>query len=223
MTPLLRRLARASVAALAGGFFCFGALQAQTPALRGRVLDAAGEPVTGATVVLHHVTESAGGEVGRTTSGPDGSFELRFDAGGRSGLYFAATRYEGALYVGVPFRDPAEAGPDYRIIVGENPAGVTAGSAAGDGPADPLPWLVGALLGIVAVGVVLRPVLARRRGAYAVRSLLAELAVLEERHAEREAELAPEVRAAYHARRERLRARLRELSQPPASYAADQH
>jgi len=83
-------------------------LQAQQP-LNGVVVDGGGQPLAGAVVVLHSVSDAGGEELDRDTTGSDGAFRLTVpdDAGG---VVFAATRIDGDLFVGDTFRGapPAE-------------------------------------------------------------------------------------------------------------------
>ncbi|HEX7049559.1 MAG TPA: hypothetical protein VF188_05055 [Longimicrobiales bacterium] len=188
--------------------------------LRGRVIGPEGLPVAGAAVALHHVSPTAGGaEVGRAIAGPDGSFEVRIPPGtAADGVFFAATRFDGKLYMGVPFRKSDGVPSDYVIAVRAD-AGIAAGPAVPGGAAPrPLPWWVAVPIGLAALWVVARPLLPAGR-AYAARSLLLALAELEERSAAR----APGGADEDHAERAALRARLRTITGTVAAHAADQH
>lgn len=109
---------RVGLCFLACGLISFGSLHAQQAVLRGRVVNAAGEPVGDQAVSLHRVSAAGGTTVARATSGADGRFELTMTAAPSDALYFAATRYDGGLYIGTPFRLPAPAGSEYVIVVG---------------------------------------------------------------------------------------------------------
>jgi hypothetical protein len=200
---------------------------AQGPILRGQVVDPDGLPVTGITVSLHHVTDSGGSEVGRAVSDQEGRFEIALVGEGNGGVYFAATRFDGTLYMGEPFRTLAEASADYRILIGAG--GITGGSAAGPAlqpPGSPGDrqgrGAVALLLAAIGIAVVLFPLLRLRRGPLAVRTVLAELAELEEAHASRPGGPAAGTEAEYLAARAALHSRLRALSRPRVN-AADLH
>lgn len=199
-----------------------GPLFAQNSVLRGRVVDPEGRPVAGITVTLHHVTEGGGAEVGRALSDQAGTFAIEASEEAAGGVYFAATRFEGALYMGTPLRSFAEAGDDYRIVIGEGgfaggPAvGQPSGSGGGQG------WVVLLLLALLGGAAVVIPLRRARRGPLALRSILSELAELEEGHARRTAEARQAAEGEYQELRDALRARLLELSGAPV-HAADHH
>jgi len=175
--------------------------------LVGRVVDAEGRAVAGQTVSVHRVSQSGGEEVARATADAEGRFELEFDTDA-AGTYFVATRYQGGLYVGPMFRDLSEAPPDYVLVVGRDPIAIGAGPAVSSTPPPrPAAWPLVLAIGVVGAGVVLFPVAARRNRPRAVRTLLHELAILEERRAE--GRVADE---AYEAARSALRKRLRDLA-----------
>lgn len=180
-------------------------LQAQTSELRGRVFGPDGEPVAGVSVVLHRVTDDGGTEVGRAVSDGDGAFVIDAGEVTPGGLYFAATRHDGSLFMGPIFRDLREIDSEYVIVVGLN----AVGGAATPGPPPPpgagRGWLVGLLLGGVGLAFVVRPFLARRR-AHPDRAILLELAEIEDRLA-----VDGPGAEADRERRDMLRARLREL------------
>lgn len=151
--------------------------------LAGRVVDAEGKGVAGITVSAHRVSQTGGTEVARATADPEGRFELTFDTD-TPGMYFVATRYEGGLYVGPMFRDLSEAPEDYVLVVGGDPIAIGAGPAVASGPPPAPPtWPLLLIIGAIGAGVVLFPVVSRRNGPRAVRMLLHELAILEERRA----------------------------------------
>lgn len=186
------------------------AASAQSSSLRGRVVDADGRPVPDVTVVLHHVTDAGGAEVGRAVSSADGVFVLELDSAPPGGVYFAATRHEGSLFMGAPFRTLREIeGTEYVIAVGVN----AVGGAPTPGPPPPpgagRGWAIGLIAGALGILFVVLP-LARRRPGTDDRAVLLELAELEERFEAGDAELLADGGAAYRERRESLRARLRE-------------
>lgn len=189
--------------------------------LRGEVVDPSGLPVAGITVSLHRVGDSGGAELGRALTDREGRFEIEVGDDDGSGVYFAATRFEGVLYMGEVFRTLQEAPADYRIVIGVG--GIDGGMA------QPLP-LDGAesrgrgmilLLAALGVGAVLVPVLRARRGPYQLRAALAEVAELDEAHA-----ALPETERvargdSYRAARAELYERIRHLSGQTIAHAAD--
>jgi hypothetical protein len=187
-------------------------LHAQSPALRGQVVDPEGQAVAGITVSLHRVTDGGGAEVGRAVSDQEGRFEIDLSSGGE-GVYFAATRFEGALYMGEPFRTLAEVSEDYRIVIG---VGGVAGGLAQQPPigsTDQRPGWAGLLLfAIIGIAAVALPLRRARRGPLAVRTLLAEIAELDEGHTSLAAEAKKAAEGEYLAARTELFSRLRALS-----------
>jgi hypothetical protein len=200
------------------------AVFAQGMVLRGRVLDPEALPVAGITVSLHLVADNGGAEVGRAVSDREGWFEIGLEEGGGGGVYFAATRFEGTLYMGEPFRTLDEVTGEYRILIGTGgTTGDFTGGAAPQFPGEatdrrgPGIALILALLGI---GAIMVPLVRLRRGPLALRSALVDLAELEEVHASRSAEARLAAEAEHAVLRERLRSRLRALSTVEA-HAAD--
>ncbi len=204
---------RKGLLACASGLFSFltfaSPLHAQTThTLRGRVADAAGDPIAGAVVLLHAVTDAAGTELDRDTADVSGVFELQlaFEDGP---LYFVATRVDGDIFMAEPFREPpagelvlrAGAGVEPLRLdgVGAEPAMMPATRAvdeAHDG------WWV-ALIAAMLVGGIAWVTHRRTRAPHA-RELLVELARLDEARA-----AAPGgADEGYRARRDDLRARL---------------
>jgi hypothetical protein len=178
-----------------------GGLAAQQPVLRGRVLDPEGRAISGATVSLHHVAERGGAEVGQAVSDREGRFAIAVEPReGEGGVYFAATRFDGTLYMGAPFRTLAEVDGEYGIVVGAG--GVDGLGGVAEPPSAPASglrgWGLGLVLAAIAAAAILRPLRRARREPYRSRSLLLELAELEEGPG-----------AEDRARRESLRARLR--------------
>lgn len=197
-------------------------LHAQYPVLRGQVVDPDGRPVSGISVTLHHVTDGGGAEVGRALSDHEGKFSIEPGEGVVGGVYFAATRFEGALYMGNPFRSLDEVTDDYRIVIG---VGGIAGGAAFQEPPDSAAgqgWLVLLAFALLGLGAVVVPLRRGRRGPGSHRAILVELAELEECHALRSPEARQAAEGAYRAQRAALRARLQELSRVPV-HAADHH
>ena len=201
--------------AVASGLFsfvmCASPLSAQQP-LRGRVSDAADNPIPGAVVLLHAVTEDAGRELDRDTADADGRFELsyEFESGA---LYFVATRVEGEIFMAEPFRDIPTGDVDLRAGAGVEPlrmgGAIDAPAAAAPAAAGPVResehggWWVAAI-GAAIVGAVLWVVQRNRRRAPRARELMLEIARLDE--ARTSAAGPPD--DVYRARRDDLRARL---------------
>jgi len=179
--------------------------------LRGAVTDPAGLPVGGITVSLHQVSESGGAEVGRALTDSDGRFEIPIDESAllAQGVFFAATRFDGVLFMGDPFRSLDEMPTDYRIVI--DGSGITGGFAqpmAGGPPRDQ-GWIVGAILALIGVSVVLLPLIRARRGPIRVRTTLTELAELEEAYATAEGGIGAEE---YDERKRTLYDRLYQLT-----------
>jgi hypothetical protein len=204
--------------------FLSAAATVQSPTLRGKIVDPEGRPVTGLPVSLHHVSETGGVEGGSAVTDREGHFEIDLDetGGDEGGVYFAASRFDGSLYMGEPFRTVAEIPDPYQIVIGIG--------GIGGGPAMPMPSgesdsrglgivILVAALGLVAV---LIPFWRGRRGPRAVRALLAELAELDEHQLSAPAEARPLGEAEYQMVRTRLRDRIRVLS-GAGSDAADQY
>jgi len=179
--------------------------------VRGRVADAADNPIPGVVVLLHAITEAGGSEIDRDTADAGGGFELSFDF--QSGpLYFVATRVEGQIFMADPFR----ALPDEAIVLragpGVEPLSLDALAASPTDPAAAAPaderahegWWVAAIAAVI-VGAVSWLVQRTRGRAPRARELLLEIARLDEAHA-----ASPGSEEAYHARRNELRARLDE-------------
>ena len=110
---LLLMLALASPAAAQNGA---GTAQGTPDPVVGAILGPDNAPLAGQSVVLHRVQASAGETVSETTTSADGRFELMLPpASDSSAIYFVATRYEGELYIGAPFR-AGEQTPGGQII-----------------------------------------------------------------------------------------------------------
>jgi hypothetical protein len=213
------RVGKWSLPTVVGGLLlCFGVLQAQELRLQGRVLDAAGQPLAGQEVVLHRVTPAGGAAVARATSGADGRFALRVDgAGGPDALYFAATIYDGTLYIGTPFRGSVPPDAEYVLVVGANPAAVVGLTAAAQAPGAGEGGGAGFAVLVAVCGLAggLGLLVVRRRGLQAIRrqrEILIELAQLDERYAGRPGKADAAESEAYRQTRATLCERLRSVS-----------
>jgi hypothetical protein len=216
----MRRLALVLACLAAPGVTAAG-LAAQSVTLEGRLLDGAGAYLPAELVVLHVVTEGAGGElVARDSTDAEGRF--RFDVlPTADAVYFAALRRGDTLYVGPPIRLPEEMPEQYLLVVSPETALTMGPATTGTGPgfAPPpqrrvsagrgtLPWLVG-LLAAVGAWLAYRRYATRRDPDEERRWLLVELAELDERFADRQ-DLEPGTRAEYLRRRAQLESRIRE-------------
>lgn len=113
------RAAACALLALSALFLPTGA-HAQVPAeplLRGQVLlgDTA---MTSGTVVLHHVSQVAEGELDSASVAPDGSFRMMLprmpdEASGE--MYFASIRHDGVMYFGQVIQRPVDLDSLYLI------------------------------------------------------------------------------------------------------------
>ncbi|HEY8484225.1 MAG TPA: carboxypeptidase-like regulatory domain-containing protein [Longimicrobiales bacterium] len=213
------RIGRWSLPTVLGGLLlCFGVLQAQELSLQGRVLDAAGQPLAGQEVVLHRVTPAGGAAVARATSGADGRFVLRVEgAGGPDALYFAATIYDGTLYIGTPFRGSVPPDAEYVLVVGGDSAAVAGLPGAVQAPGSGVGGGAGFAVLVAVCGLTggLGLVVVRRRGLQAIRrqrELLIELAQLDERYGDRQGEADGAESEAYRQARAALCERLRSMS-----------
>lgn len=150
-----------------------------TSTLRGRLQDGEGNPIAGWTIALHRVDGAGGVELGTAVTDSAGrfSFEGEFVD---EGVYFVATRYEGSLYVGAPFRAPGPPDAEYVVVVGTEVGLVP---SLGDAPPlppppDGVPWVAVAFAAItVATFIAVQRAGARNR---TWRALAVELAELEE-------------------------------------------
>jgi len=173
--------------------------------LHGTVVDSAGKPVAGQKLTLHRVNATGGAMVDSATSDDQGRFTVHVPAErDTSAVFFAATRWQGQLYIGTPFKPPVPEGGRYTVVVGVNPvnmgpaaAGGAAGAGMETGPAGgtgaPAPsaldssaatrWFLAVILALVALGAIGYALLGalRERGRERRRQLLARLAALDER------------------------------------------
>lgn len=197
---------------------------AQAPTLQGVVVDETGAPVPDAAVLLHRLSDAAGGAVGTDTTDAGGRFGFSLEGAGEA-VHFAAVRDDaGTLFVG-PIFNGTDAPADYRIVVRDDaPAGAVimadgsilppvggAGPPAGAGQApastpEPPPPLATAAIFVFVLALMAGALLWLRRGHRRGerRELLLELATLEERGdaADREG---------FERERASLRERLRDL------------
>ncbi len=173
-------------------------------ALQGAVVDPAGKPVPEQKLTLHRVaSDGSGAMVDSATSDARGHFTVHVPAErDTSAVYFVATRWQGQLYIGSPFKPPVPAGAAYSVVVGVNPvnmgpvaggAGGEGGSAAAGAPGQAAPassdsstaarWFLAVILALVALGAIAYALLAaaRERERERRRELLARIAALDER------------------------------------------
>jgi len=100
--------------------------------IQGRVLGPDNAALAGQPVVLHRVQAAAGATVAEAVTTADGAFELRAPiTTDTTAIYFVAARYQGALYIGAPFRAGQAESEDQVIQVGV--AGTSANELLGDG------------------------------------------------------------------------------------------
>ena len=189
----MRSVCSRGLLAVAGGLFSFALLHAPLGAqetLRGRVADAEDAPVAAAVVLLHAVTDGSGRELGRDTAAADGSFEMSF-AFEEGPVYFVATRVNGEIFMGEPFREPPAAGIVLRAGPGVEPLsmdGLGAVPTPGAAPAAPAQGSDGgaiwvAVIAAAVLGLVGLLVSRSRRRAPRARELLLEIARLDEARA----------------------------------------
>lgn len=211
-----------------------GTLRAQEAAFRGRVVDAAGQPVAAVPVVMHRVDGASGAELGRDTTDAAGEYEVRFTAppGDTAGIYFGIVRHEGAMYVGAPVRGPLAALTEYEIRIapeamaeaflgapppapgaqlppGHPPLDGALPAQQAGGSAGALPFMVGLVAALAALAALVQWRGNRRNRQR--RELLLALAALEERYGRADGDGRAE-RARYEAEREELMDRLRALA-----------
>ena len=90
--------------------------------LRGVVVDTAGKPVPRQQLSLHRVNETGGAMVDSATTDAQGRFSAKVPAEtDTTAVFFVATRWNGQLYIGTPFKPPAQPGATYTVTVGVNP------------------------------------------------------------------------------------------------------
>lgn len=162
---------------------------AAAQAVAGRILGPDNAPLGGQDVVLHRVQDAGGATVAQAVTGPDGRFTLELPAMTDSAaVYFVATRYDGELYIGAPFRAGEQNAAGEVIQVGI--PGTSATALLGGGgtampvavgrPATSRNWLllVIPLVGVAAVAVY---ALIPRGRVPEDRALLIRIAELDER------------------------------------------
>ena len=230
----MRSVPNRSLLAVASGLFSLLAhaapLAAQDAAavLSGRVADGADDPVAGAVVVLHALSDGAGVELDRDTTDARGSFQLRYEHE-NGPLYFVATRVAGEIFMSEPFRERptgdllllAGAGVEPLRLdgLGAPPGGpggapgtaratgaTDATGAAGSADAAHGGWWV-AVIGTVIIGLVALLLHRGRRRPPRARELMVEIARLDETHASNPANRED---GSYRTRRAELRERLTE-------------
>jgi len=88
------------------------------PIVHGEVREG-DNPLPGALVTLHQVSEEMSGEIDSVRAGPDGTFQLRLPRvpahGERSDVYFASVRHKDILYFGPAIISPVQLDSLYLI------------------------------------------------------------------------------------------------------------
>jgi hypothetical protein len=149
--------------------------------LRGRVLDASGNPVADIEVLLHRVTAQSGARVALDTSDATGRFTLVAPPDtNRNAIYFVAIRQGGELFMGemqrLPFPDTLE-----YIVEATDPVDLGAPATSMPGALPPAAadrragWYVVVGGALLLAGIVF---LALRRRPPEHRRLLVQLAAL---------------------------------------------
>ena len=159
-------------------------------ALDGQVIGPDGSPVSGQVVVLHRVAGGSGATVAEDTSDAEGRFTLRFEPASdeATATYFVASRWEGELYIGPPFRTPIDTAGDYTMQVGV--PGTSASTLLGTAAQRPQPmaapapfpyrtWLF-LIIPLLVMALAAGYLLTRGRGRLRRRQLLLEIARLDE-------------------------------------------
>jgi hypothetical protein len=196
-----------------------GALPAQGPQVRGRVIGPDGKGLADTRVVLHRVVGAGGANIAEVQSDAEGRFTIAADsAPSPEAIYFLATRYEGELYIGEAFRAPFDQG-EYLLpvgvpgtsasaLIGEGDVGPATGTAQGmpttmpgSAPATSTRWLLFAIPGIMLLGVLAYFLLRARSRVPERRRLLAEIAELDLSQA---GSTDPDALRTYHERRAAL-------------------
>lgn len=102
--------------------------------LAGVAIGPDGRPLAETSVVLHRVGAGGGAFIGTTTTAADGGFRFTLEAADAA-VYFAALRYEGAVYIGPAVEAGGEPISDYLLRVGPgSEAGAVASALAQPGP-----------------------------------------------------------------------------------------
>jgi len=161
-----------------------GAAAAQVLTLAGRAVDAAGAPLAGIEVLMHRVDGAGGARLASATTDDQGAFSLTAEVvDDTAAVYFAATRFEGQLFIGPFVRAPFDDSVPYVLVVGGEPVDLGAPLPTAMPPVSPAPgprrWalLLLPLTGLVGVGVW---VLSRAGKPPERRRLLIRLASLDE-------------------------------------------
>ena len=170
--------------------------------LRGVVLDTTGKPVARQPLSLHRVNGTGGAMVDSATTDVQGRFSVKVPAEtDTTAVFFVATRWNGELYIGTPFKPPVQAGSSYAVTVGVNPVNMgPAGGAGGQATAptgatgapaatpatdssSAIRWFVAIVLALVALGAIGYALVgaARERARLRRREILTRIAALDER------------------------------------------
>lgn len=171
--------------------------------LQGRVLGPEGEPVAGAAVALHRITDAGGADLASVTTDEDGAFVFDLSEAPSDAVQFAAVRYRGSLFVGPMVEGSRPAAAPYEIRLRDGmPEGAIVladgdvlppATAGGAGmplatgsrvtvPDPPSPARAAAVLFLIfGAGAGLAVLLSRRGGRRRRRELLVQIALLDEK------------------------------------------
>ncbi|HUF51694.1 MAG TPA: hypothetical protein VMN60_12785 [Longimicrobiales bacterium] len=176
--------------ALAGLLLMPAAAHAQELTVRGRVLGPDDNPLAAQRVVLHRVDAAGGATIAEDTSAADGTFELRAAASiDTAAVYFLASRFNGELYIGPPFKPEQQSMMEQLIQVGvpgtsadQLMRGEEGGAIPVGRPATSRSWLL-LLIPLLGVAAVALYMLVPRTRISAERTVLMRVAELDERMA----------------------------------------
>lgn len=158
-------------------------------AVRGRLIGPDDAPLSAHAVVLHRVSGAEGATIAETTTSATGEFAFTIPApADTAALYFVATRYQGELYIGPPFRALDESVAPQIIQVGIPGTSATALLNASAGPPAAAPrtpledrnWLL-VIVPLIGVTVALVYLVLPRGQVPHDRALLIRIAELDEK------------------------------------------
>jgi hypothetical protein len=180
----------------------------------GRVIGADTMPMAGQPVMLHRVDAAGGATIAEDVTAADGTFRMGAPASADAeAVYFVASRLDGELYIGPPFRATDESAANQLLQVGVPAMSATAllegqqapvVGAPMRRPATPSNWLL-LIVPLVGVAAAALWMLIPRGTIPEQRQLLIRVAELDERLAA----APPGQRETLRAERDQLMARLR--------------